>query len=182
MNKEILRMQILAGIITEGQYKRLLEDEETINYILDKISTQGKDSLTPAEKTYLDNYSKGKKDLEKPYINNNIPEDLKEFLYDMVDQHLPEDAEDRDIIEFIWEDEEFGDEDSYGEYAQMFKDAHKYISKNGGKITVTFEDYPSITFISLKKGDIKVTTSIKLKDFNPDDFSDYFGSINPSES
>jgi hypothetical protein len=109
MNKEILRMQILAGIITEGQYKRLLEDEETINYILDKISTQGKDSLTPAEKTYLDNYSKGKKDLEKPYINNNIPEDLKEFLYDMVDQHLPEDAEDRDIIEFMWEDE-FGED------------------------------------------------------------------------
>ena len=182
MNKETLRMQMLAGIITEGQYKQLLEDMEVINRILDKISSQGKDSLTHAEKEYLDKYSKGKTNIEEPYIDNNIPEDLKEFLYDMVDQHLPEDAEEGDIIEFIWENGEFGDEDAYGEEAQLFKNAYKYISKNGGKITLTFEDYPPITFISLKKGDIKVTTSIKLTDFNPDDFSDYFGSIDPSES
>jgi hypothetical protein len=66
MNKEQLRMQMLAGIITEGQYKQLLEDMEVVNRILDKISDQGKDSLTPEEQEYLDKYSRGEKDLMEP--------------------------------------------------------------------------------------------------------------------
>ena len=67
MNKETLRMQMLAGIITEGQYKKLLEDMEMVNRILDKISSQGKDSLTPEEKEYLDKYSKGEKNMKNPF-------------------------------------------------------------------------------------------------------------------
>ena len=76
--KEFFRMRMLAGIITEGEYKQLLEDEETLNRILDKISDQGKDSLTPEEKTYLDKYSKGEKDIEAPiyYIKLNLPKDI----------------------------------------------------------------------------------------------------------
>jgi hypothetical protein len=76
--KEKVRMQFLAGLITESQYKQLLEDETTLNRILDKMSDQGKDSLTPEEKAYLDNYSKGKKDLEAPihYIKLNLPKDI----------------------------------------------------------------------------------------------------------
>lgn len=66
MKKETLRMQMLAGIITESQYKQLLEDMEVINRILDKMSSQGKDSLTPEEKEYLDKYSKGETDLTEP--------------------------------------------------------------------------------------------------------------------
>ena len=66
MSKELLRMQMLAGIITEGQYKQLLEDEETINRILDKISDKGIGSLEPEEKEYLDRHSKGEKNLLKP--------------------------------------------------------------------------------------------------------------------
>jgi hypothetical protein len=66
MNKETLRMQMLAGIITESQYKQLLEDIEVVDRILDKISVQGKDSLSDEEKTYLDRYSKGERDLPKP--------------------------------------------------------------------------------------------------------------------
>ena len=54
MNKEFLKMQKLAGIITEGQYNQLLEDQTVIDRILDKISAQGIDSLTPEEKEYLD--------------------------------------------------------------------------------------------------------------------------------
>ena len=54
MNKEFLKMQKLAGLITEGQYNQLLEDQTVIDRILDKISAQGIDSLTPEEKEYLD--------------------------------------------------------------------------------------------------------------------------------
>ena len=76
--KEKIRMQFLAGLITESQYKQLLEDETTLNRILDKISDQGKDSLTPEENAYLDKYSKGEKDLEAPihYIKLNLPKDI----------------------------------------------------------------------------------------------------------
>ena len=76
--KEKIRMQFLVGLITESQYKQLLEDETTLNRILDKISDQGKDSLTPEEKAYLDKYSKGEKDLEAPihYIKLNLPKDI----------------------------------------------------------------------------------------------------------
>ena len=90
--KEKLRMQFLAGIITESQYKQLLEDEAILNRILDKISAQGKDSLTPEEKTYLDRYSKGEKDLEAPihYIKLNLPKDINSS--EIIDL-LPEDEE-----------------------------------------------------------------------------------------
>jgi hypothetical protein len=37
MNKEFIRMQQLAGLITESQYKQLLEDMEVVDRILDKI-------------------------------------------------------------------------------------------------------------------------------------------------
>jgi len=54
MSKEFLKMQKLAGLITENQYKQLVEDMSVIDRILDKISAQGIDSLTPEEKKYLD--------------------------------------------------------------------------------------------------------------------------------
>jgi hypothetical protein len=54
MNKEFLKMQKLAGLITESQYTQLIEDMPVIDRILDKISAQGIDSLTPEEKEYLD--------------------------------------------------------------------------------------------------------------------------------
>ena len=172
-------MQKLAGLITESQYKKLLEDQNVIDRILDKISAQGKDSLTPSEKEYLDKYSKGKINIEEPYIDNNIPEDIKEYLYNLIDFHLPEDVEEGDVFEEILKNDEFGNEEFYGkEDVQMFKKSHKYISQNGGEVVVTFEDYPNITFTSFKNGDIKFSTSIKLK--NPDDFPDWFDSIDPS--
>lgn len=90
--KEMLRMQFLAGLITESKYKQLLEDETILNRILDKISAQGKDSLTPEEKTYLDKYSKGEKDLEAPihFIKLNLPKDINSN--EIIDL-LPEDEE-----------------------------------------------------------------------------------------
>ena len=90
--KEKFRMQFLAGLITESKYKQLLEDEEAINRILDKISDQGKDSLTPEEKSYLDKYSKGEKDLETPiyYTKLNLPKDINSS--EIIDL-LPEDEE-----------------------------------------------------------------------------------------
>jgi hypothetical protein len=66
LNKQLLRMQRLAGVITENEFIKLLENASIVNNILDKISSKGINSLTPEEKNYLDNYSKGKKDLIEP--------------------------------------------------------------------------------------------------------------------
>ena len=72
MNKELYRMQMLAGIITEGQYKQLLENMEVVDRILDKISAQGKDSLSPEEKEYLDAYSRGEENILEPLSDNEV--------------------------------------------------------------------------------------------------------------
>jgi hypothetical protein len=100
--KEKFRMQFLAGLITESKYKQLLEDEAALNRILDKISDQGKDSLTPEEKAYLDNYSKGKKDLEAPihYIKLNLPKDINSS--EIIDL-LPDDEESDPFYDIVVE-------------------------------------------------------------------------------
>jgi len=74
MNKETIRMQMLAGIITEGQHKRLLEDMEVVDRILDKISAQGKDSLSDEEIAYLDASEEERLSLPNP-IDSDEKED-----------------------------------------------------------------------------------------------------------
>jgi hypothetical protein len=68
MNKEFLKMQKLAGLITESQYVQLIENEELVDSILDKISKSGLNSLTYTEKEYLDKYGKDDPDLREPYF------------------------------------------------------------------------------------------------------------------
>jgi len=47
-------------IITESQYKFLIENQEVVDRILDKISEKGIKSLSIDEKRYLDEFSKHK--------------------------------------------------------------------------------------------------------------------------
>jgi hypothetical protein len=68
VNKEFLKMQKLAGLITESQYTQLIENEELVDRILDKISKSGLNSLTYTEKEYLDKYGKNDPDLREPYF------------------------------------------------------------------------------------------------------------------
>jgi len=76
MNKEFLKMQKLAGLITESQYLKLLEDQVTIDRILDKISAQGIESLTPEEKNYLDSNGKSSiPNLGTTEVYAAVPED-----------------------------------------------------------------------------------------------------------
>ena len=88
MTKETLRMQMLAGIITEGQYKQLLEDMEIVDRILDKISAQGKDSLSDEEKAYLDKYSKGEKNIKNPFKKH--PKGFRPIETDITDNEAQE--------------------------------------------------------------------------------------------
>jgi hypothetical protein len=60
----------LKKFLAEG--KLLKEDMSVIDKILDKISSQGEGSLTPEEKNYLDQYSKGEKNLIDPYSSDLV--------------------------------------------------------------------------------------------------------------
>jgi len=75
MNNEFLHMQKLAGIITEGEYKQLLENEEIINRILEKISSKGINSISPYEKEYLDAYAQEKELPPVEFLDNGTLRD-----------------------------------------------------------------------------------------------------------
>jgi len=60
MTQEQLRMQMLAGIITEGQYKAKLNENYNLDKILDKIDEKGIKSLDNKEKYFLDSFEKEK--------------------------------------------------------------------------------------------------------------------------
>ena len=70
-----MTMQRLAGVITESQYKQLLEDMDVINNILDKISAKGIESLSPDEKEYLDAYAQEKELPPVEFLDNGTLRD-----------------------------------------------------------------------------------------------------------
>lgn len=73
MNRELYRMQMLAGIITESKYKQLLEDMEVVDRILDKTFIQDKNPLIPEGKNLL---ATTPQELIK-----NLPQELKSLLF-----------------------------------------------------------------------------------------------------
>ncbi len=124
--KEKLRMKFLAGLITENQYKQLLEDMEVVDSILDKISTQGKDSLSSEEKEYLDRYSRGEKDLIKPtsgetkvYVGVPYNEIFKIENFPAIPSHIKR-------IDFDCEDTDYPETcKNYGEMQELLKKSPK---------------------------------------------------------
>ena len=146
--KEELRMQMLAGIITEGQYKiRLNESNESyINSLLEKIFDKGIESLTSEEKEYLDNTSQGK--------NSKNPD---EILQDLFNEWKIEEIEVGNDIENIyhWSDLHKSDpelQDGFISYVNLVK------------------KYPN-----LNKEDLAILNSLSyIKDFaGTQDFTDW---------
>jgi len=82
MNKETLRMQMLSGIITEGQYKQMLNEIDNPNRMIELI------------KMYVDNYYDGGYDsaeiaLDKlnDVLNGNLDGYDKAFMAGEEDQY-----------------------------------------------------------------------------------------------
>ena len=67
MKKSELRQLIREEI------SKILNENETVDTILDKISSQGINSLTPKEKEYLYRHSKGEKNIPEPITIQNKP-------------------------------------------------------------------------------------------------------------
>ena len=85
MNKETLRMQMLAGVITESQYKQRLNEgrnmDELINLVKNNFQTI-KDNFTQSELEILD-------DVE--YDDDSEKEDDIEFLNNQMNVSTAED-------------------------------------------------------------------------------------------
>jgi enamine deaminase RidA (YjgF/YER057c/UK114 family) len=156
-----LRMQMLAGVITEGQYAAAINQEientekDSLNeHMIGGIVGIGAiNQIPPRAKTdYEDAFEHF---LGKKYeINEEMESDNKveAFLDDMINTSIPEDSEEGEEINGVWEAEEYADEDAYGEAAQEFKNAHEYIMGKGGETTI--EGNPDVTYKALPNGDI----------------------------
>jgi len=139
-------MQKLAGLITESQYTQLIEDMSVIDRILDKISAQGIDSLTPKEKEYLD--------------TNGGSSEPKEIIEEIPLSYEVKMWIDRKILETkIASSEEEWEDMLNGEYwEQDFED----------EILVKFQnDFPDAYMISLE-----VSGYIESKVYEDDDEGD----------
>ena len=85
-------------------------------------------------------------------IINNLPEDIDELLFGMTNGEVSDDNNEGDLVEGVWDANEYADEDAYGEAAETFVAAHQFISDKGGKITIP--GTPEVTFTALPGGDI----------------------------
>jgi hypothetical protein len=97
----------LKQLIKE-EIRKVLNEDKTADRILDKIRSQGMDSLTKLEKDYLKDFSLGKTNLIDPYDEENIRlNEKKSFLsfiksnYDKILDSILKNDFNNDMISFI---------------------------------------------------------------------------------
>ena len=87
-----------------------------------------------------------------PRAADDIPEEVDELLDALINMSIPEDADEGDTVEGVWDANEYADENEYGSSADDFIAAHKYMLSKGGKILVPGE--PDVIYSALPNGDI----------------------------
>ena len=76
-----MKQSELRQIIKE-EISKVLKENDIVDKILDKISAQGKDSLTPEEEEYLNRYSRDEKDIPEPVtLQNKSASSVKAQIY-----------------------------------------------------------------------------------------------------
>ena len=172
MTNEQLRMQMLAGVITESEYKTKLQENKKKKSLkehfiaggivgvgaINQIPPRKKADYEMAFEHFLG--SKYINEDENPMGEAEGENEVEEFLNGMIDMSIPEDSEEGEEVMGVWEASEYADEDAYGEAADEFKAAHQYILNNGGKITI--EGNPDVNYTALDNGDIKYDLIVTL--------------------
>ena len=124
-------------ILTESQYRILLENQEEVDRILDKIGDGGYESLSVDEKRYLDSFSKHKGrpdefvDPSESYDNREGEKFTSSF------NHIPK-------IEFVFDYEEQNEDETTLYGTIYFKDKEYigglFLNKMGHLIDFDFYD------------------------------------------
>ena len=191
MTNENLRMQMLAGVITEGEYKaKIQENEEKTDLnesmiggivgigAINQIPATPKTDYEIAFEHFLGERYEIKPNRERDDIKEDETSDMEdkvadevsmneeeggneveEFLNDLINTSIPEDSEEGEEVTGVWEASEYADEDAYDD-AQEFTNAHKYITDQGGEITI--EGNPDVTYTALPNGDIQYSLIVTL--------------------
>ncbi len=94
---------------------------------------------------------------ENQYLNENIKQ-FEDYISDMFNSSVPENAEEGKYFEDVWEKEEYGDEEAYD--TKEWYDLTNYLKSIGGKTTL--EGNPDIDLELLPNGDIKFGAVITL--------------------
>ena len=125
-------------IITENQLRLLLENQEYIDSLLDKITTKGVESLTPSEKKYLDGLSSHEGHMDD-YDDPNYEDDYDERRGEKITSSLPNLPQ----VQFVFDYEEReGDEILL--YGSVHFQGNEYIgviitNNNGNLIDFDFQ-------------------------------------------
>jgi hypothetical protein len=184
MTNEQLRMQMLAGVITESEYRAVINkeieeaDKESLNEsmiggivgigAINQIPATPKTDYEMAFEHFLgskyineDETSDMEAEVEDEISMNEAEggNEVEEFLDGMINMSIPEDSEEGEEVTGVWEASEYADEDAY-DNAQEFTNAHKYITDKGGEITI--EGNPDVTYTALPNGDIQYSLIVTL--------------------
>ena len=107
---------------------------------------------------------------------NQIPYDIEEFLNDMINSEVLDDLSDNveegDNVNGVWEIEEYGDEDAYGDAADDFKKAYQYIKDQGGQITIPGN--PDVIYNAIYDGSIGYSLNVTLSEVYYDRDNPYY--------
>jgi hypothetical protein len=92
---------------------------------------------------------------EEQYLNENI-EQFEDYVSDMFNMSIPEDAEEGEYFEDVWEKEQYGDEEEYD--TEEWYGLTDYLKSVGGKATL--EGNPDIDLELMPNGDIKFGATV----------------------
>ncbi len=90
-------------------------------------------------------------------LNENI-EQFEDYVSDMFNMSIPEDAEEGEYFEDVWEKEQYGDEEEYD--TEEWYGLTDYLKSVGGKATL--EGNPDIDLELMPNGDIKFGATVTL--------------------
>jgi hypothetical protein len=125
-------------IITENQLRLLLENQEYVNSLLDKIGTKGIESLTPSEKKYLDGLSSHEGHIDD-YDDPNYEDDYDERRGEKITSSLPNLPQ----LQFVFDYEE-REENEILLYGSVYFQGNEYVgvivtNENGNLIDFDFQ-------------------------------------------
>jgi hypothetical protein len=180
MDKETLRMQMLAGVITEGEYTAIInketEEEEKASLnesmiggivgigAINQIPATPKTDYEMAFEHFLGERYEIKPNRERDDIEEaEGGGEFKDYLAGLFDSVDLGDEYEEGPQSYTFEKMEWADEDAMGgEEAEMFEPAHEYISSKG---KITMKDPASGASLTFRTEGEDIVV-----DFNTEDF------------
>ena len=122
-------------------------------------ASTAKDGMTAAMKNVMNaNDEDGDGDVDDEdldLVSENIDsKEVEEFLNSMINMSIPEDAEEGEKIQDVWNSEDADELE--------FKKAHDYIKSKGG--TITIKGNPDVIYTALENGDIEYKLTVTLSE------------------